>query len=295
MIRKKSIGSVTFDAVNVILLTLVALLCLYPFLYVVFASFSDSAALEVHRGTLWGSLGFSTAAYSAVLDNSEVWLGYANTLFYVIVGTALNLFMTSLGAYVLARKDFFWNRVLLPMVLLTMFFSGGLIPTFLLVKKIGLYNTRLAIIMPTLISTWNLFIMRTNFAAIPSSLEESAEIDGANSVVVLLRIVLPLSMPVIAVMILYYGVARWNAWFDALIYLRDRKLYPLQLFLREILIANSTENMTAGMNMDSGDAQRVSETVKYATIVVATLPILCVYPFLQKYFVKGIMVGAVKG
>lgn len=295
MIRKKSIGSVTFDAVNVILLTLVALLCLYPFLYVVFASFSDSAALEVHRGALWGSLGFSTAAYSAVLDNSEVWLGYANTLFYVIVGTALNLFMTSLGAYVLARKDFFWNRVLLPMVLLTMFFSGGLIPTFLLVKKIGLYNTRLAIIMPTLISTWNLFIMRTNFAAIPSSLEESAEIDGANSVVVLLRIVLPLSMPVIAVMILYYGVARWNAWFDALIYLRDRKLYPLQLFLREILIANSTENMTAGMNMDSGDAQRVSETVKYATIVVATLPILCVYPFLQKYFVKGIMVGAVKG
>ena len=295
MIRKKSFGSVTFDAVNVILLTLVALLCLYPFLYVVFASFSDSAALEVHRGALWGSLGLSTAAYGAVLDNSEVWLGYANTLFYVIVGTALNLFMTSLGAYVLARKDFFWNRVLLPMVLLTMFFSGGLIPTFLLVKKIGLYNTRLAIIMPTLISTWNLFIMRTNFAAIPSSLEESAEIDGANSVVVLLRIVLPLSMPVIAVMILYYGVARWNAWFDALIYLRDRKLYPLQLFLREILIANSTENMTAGMNMDSGDAQRVSETVKYATIVVATLPILCVYPFLQKYFVKGIMVGAVKG
>ena len=295
MIRRKTIGSVTFDICNVIVLTFLAIISLYPFLYVVFASFSESAALEVHRGFLWKMLGFSTSAYKAVFENEEIWTGYLNTVFYVCVGTFLNLIMTSLGAYVLARTNFFWNRVLLPMVLLTMFFSGGLIPTFLLVKSIGIYNTRWAVILPTLISTWNLFIMRTNFAAIPASLEESAEIDGANSFIVLLRIVLPLSMPVIAVMILYYGVGHWNAWFNAMVYLRNRNSYPLQLILREILIANSTENMTASMDVGTADTQRVSETVKYATIIVATLPILCVYPFLQKFFVQGVMIGAVKG
>lgn len=202
MIRQKTFGSRLFDLCNMMVLTLLSLLALYPFLYVVFASFSDSAALEIHRGMLLKPLGFSTAAYQAVFENDEIWIGYLNTIFYVAVGTFLNLVMTSLGAYVLARKNFFWNRALLPMVLLTMFFSGGLIPTFMLIKGLGIYNTRWAVILPTLISTWNLFIMRTNFAAIPASLEESAEIDGANNFVVLLRIVLPLSMPVIAVMVL---------------------------------------------------------------------------------------------
>ncbi len=176
-----------------------------------------------------------------------------------------------------------------------MFFGGGLIPTFLLIKTLGLYDTRWAILIPTAISTWNLFIMRTNFMAIPSSLEESAEIDGANSFTVFARIVMPLSMPVISVMILYYGVGNWNSWFNAMVFLRNRNLFPLQLFLREILIANSTEEMMLSMDVGTADTQRVSETVKYATIVIATVPILCVYPFLQKYFVKGVMVGAIKG
>lgn len=195
----------------------------------------------------------------------------------------------------LSRRDFYWNKLLLPMAVFTMFFGGGLIPTFLLIKTLGLYDTRWAILIPTAISTWNLFIMRTNFMAIPSSLEESAEIDGANSFTVFARIVMPLSMPVISVMILYYGVGNWNSWFNAMVFLRNRNLFPLQLFLREILIANSTEEMMLSMDVGTADTQRVSETVKYATIVVATVPILCVYPFLQKYFVKGVMVGAIKG
>ena len=187
----------------------------------------------------------------------------------------------------LSRRDFYWNKLLLPMAVFTMFFGGGLIPTFLLIKTLGLYDTRWAILIPMAISTWNLFIMRTNFMAIPSSLEESAEIDGANSFTVFARIVMPLSMPVISVMILYYGVGNWNSWFNAMVFLRNRNLFPLQLFLREILIANSTEEMMLSMDVGTADTQRVSETVKYATIVVATVPILCVYPFLQKYFVKG--------
>lgn len=296
MVRRKTVGSIVFDSFNVILLISVSLVCFYPFLYVVFASFSGSNMLEYYRGVLWKPLGFSIEAYKAVFQNIEVWTGYGNTIFYVVVGTALSLIMTSLGAYVLARTDFFWNKVLLPLVMFTMFFHGGMIPAFLLVKAIGLYDTRWAVIIPVLINTWNLFIMRTNFAALPKSLEEAAEIDGANGFLVFLRIALPLSTPVIAVMILYYGVGYWNSWFNALIYLRERKYFPLQLILREILIANSTEDMmSSSMNVGASEAKGVSETIKYATIVVATLPILCIYPFLQKYFVKGVMVGAIKG
>lgn len=292
---KRSKGGVVFDSLNVIILVMLSFISLYPFLYVVFASFSDSAELALYRGMLFRPLGFSTSAYGAVFEQSDVITGYFNTIIYVVFGTAINLLMTSLGAFVLSRKNFYWNKILLPMAVFTMFFGGGLIPSFLLIKALGIYDTRWAILLPGAISTWNLFIMKTNFLAIPASLEESAEIDGANSFIVFARIVMPLSMPVIAVMILYYGVGNWNSWFNAMVYLRNRNLFPLQLFLREILIANSTEEMMLSMDVGSADVQRVSETVKYATIVVATLPILCVYPFLQKYFVKGVMIGAIKG
>lgn len=292
---KKTFLSRVFDIFNVIFLIALSFISLYPFLYVIFASFSDSSLLALYRGILLKPLGFSAGAYKAVFEQEDIIIGFINTLIYVIVGTGINILMTSLGAFVLSRRDFYWNKLLLPMAVFTMFFGGGLIPTFLLIKTLGLYDTRWAILIPTAISTWNLFIMRTNFMAIPSSLEESAEIDGANSFTVFARIVMPLSMPVISVMILYYGVGNWNSWFNAMVFLRNRNLFPLQLFLREILIANSTEEMMLSMDVGTADTQRVSETVKYATIVVATVPILCVYPFLQKYFVKGVMVGAIKG
>lgn len=295
MVVKKTPGSVIFNCVNTIVLIIVSLLCLYPFMYVVFASFSEARQIETYMGLLWRPLGFSADAYKMVLQNADVWIGYRNTIFYVVAGTAINLALTSLGAYVLSRKDFLWNKLLMPMVIVTLFFNGGMIPTFLVMKSLGLYNSMWSMLLITGISTWNLMIMKTNFAGIPQSLEEAAKVDGANDLYILLRVVIPLSMPVIAVMILYYGVAHWNSWFQAMIYLRNRNLFPLQLFLREILIASQTSDMMNTMDIGTADAQRVTEAVKYATIVVATIPILCVYPFLQKYFVKGVMVGAVKG
>lgn len=293
MIKKKSLGSVSFDLFNVLCLTFLMIITLYPFLYVVMASLSSPTALTTHTGLLFKPAGFSTEAYRAVLENPQIYIGYRNTIFYVTVGTTFNIIMTSMGAYVLVRKGFFWRKFLSTTIIITMFFGGGLIPTYLLVRSLGLVNTPWALILPGVISTWNLIIMRTNFSSIPDSLIESATIDGANEFTVLFKIVLPLSLPIIAVMILYYGVSHWNSWFNAMIYLRARSLYPLQLILREILLANDTNSMM--IDVGHSDRESVSETIKYATIMVATLPILCAYPFMQKYFVKGIMIGAVKG
>jgi ABC-type sugar transport system, permease component len=292
MVIHKTTGDKIFDFFNHVILTILMLITIYPFLYVVFASLSSADQLAASRGLLYKPLGFSFSAYSAVFDNPMILIGYKNTIIYVLVGTLYNLIMTSLGAFVISRKNFFWKKFILGMVIFTMFFGGGMIPNFLLVKGLGLYNTMWALIIPGAISTMNLIIMKTSFESVPAGLEESAKIDGANDIIILFRIILPLSMPVIAVMILYYGVGHWNAWFGALIYLRNKNLYPLQLVLRVILISNSMNDML--QNVDS-DRQFLSETIKHATIIVATLPILLVYPFLQKYFVKGVMIGALKG
>lgn len=293
MVIKRTIGDRAFDVFNYALLTFLMIITLYPFLYVVFASLSSPEELASNTGLLLKPLGFSFGAYVAVLKNPMIIIGYKNTLFYVVTGTIYNVIMTALGAYVLSRKNFFWKKYIMGMVVFTMFFGGGLIPSFLLVKSLGLYNTVWALIIPGAISTMNMIIMKTSFEGIPAGLEESAKIDGANDISILFKIILPLSMPVIAVMILYYGVGHWNSWFGALIYLRNKNLYPLQLVLREILISSSMNEMLQG-TVDS-DKQSLSETIKHATIIVATLPILLVYPFLQKYFVKGVMIGALKG
>ncbi len=293
MVYKKTLGSRIFDTANAILLVALMVATLYPFLYVVFSSLSDSKELIAHSGLLLKPAGFSWAAYEAVIKNDMIWSGYRNTLFYVIVGTAVNIVMTSMGAYVLSRKGFLWKNMLTVMVVITMFFGGGLIPTYLLIQKLGLINSVWVLIIPGAISTWNLIIMRTSFSSIPASLEESAKIDGANDFTILFKIIIPLSLPVIAVMILYYGVAHWNSWFSAMIYLRKRELYPLQLILREILVDSRTDSMMTDVGIL--EKQHMSETIKHATIIVSTLPILCSYPYLQKYFVKGVMIGALKG
>lgn len=290
---RKSGGEIAAQAALYILLTALAIVTFYPMWHVLMASISDGNKIVQHTGLLFAPEGFSVAAYKIVLQNSSIITGYLNTFFYVIVGTTLNLVLTTLGAYVLSRKNFLWRTPAMMMILFTMFFSGGMIPTFLLVEGLGLVDSRLALILPMAVNTYNLVIMRTSFAAVPESLEESAKIEGANDLVVLLHIFIPVSGSVIAVMVLYYAVAHWNSWFPALLYLRTRALYPLQLILREILIMNSMDSMRE--NIDFGDLDRVTDTIKYATIVVATLPILLLYPFLQKYFVKGVMIGAVKG
>jgi putative aldouronate transport system permease protein len=274
-------------------LVILMIFAFYPLLYVAFASISDAGQLIAHKGLLFKPLGFSVEAYKSVFKNPGILIGYRNTLFILAMGVTLNLFMTAIGAYVLSRKNVMWNKAFIFIIVFTMFFNGGLIPLYLTVKNVGLIDSLWATIIPFAVSTFNLIIMRTAFMSVPDSLEESAKIDGANHFTILFKIIIPLSMPVIAVMILYYAVEKWNGWFYASIFLKDRQLFPLQLTLREILLANQTDSMAAGAS--AGDQFQIGETIKYATIMVATIPILCVYPFVQKYFVKGVMIGALKG
>ncbi len=292
---RKSKGKIIFDIFNYVLMIMLVIITIYPFLYVIFASFSDPAELIKLNGILLRPAGFSLEGYKAVISNKEIFTGYMNTIFYVVVGTSCSVFFTILTAYPLSKKNLKYGRYVMLMIIFTMFFSGGMIPSYLTVKNLGLLNTRGAIIIPGLILTYNLIIMRTSFSAIPSAVEESAKIDGANDFTILFRIVVPLSWSVIAVMVLYYGVGQWNAWFNASIYLKDRKLFPLQLFLREILINSSTDKMVQSAGSGSGAKASLEEVLKNALVVVSTVPIMIVYPFLQKHFVKGVMIGAVKG
>ncbi|WP_168121171.1 carbohydrate ABC transporter permease [Paenibacillus sp. HB172176] len=275
-------------------LFLLMMMTLYPLLHVVFASFSNPNEIISYRGLLWKPLGINFEAYKLVFSNPNIYTGYRNTLFIVVVGVSLNLFVTALGAYVLSRKNVMWNNVFMALIVFTMFFSGGLVPLYLVVKGVGLTNTLWSTILPFAVSTFNLIVMRTSFKSVPDSLEESAKIDGANHFIILFRIIIPLSLPVLAVMGLYYAVEKWNGWFYASIFIQNRDLFPLQIFLREILILSSTDNMTSG-SAAVGEQFQISATIKYATIMVATVPILCVYPFIQRFFVKGVMIGAIKG
>lgn len=290
---KKSMGERTFDVLNIVFMVFMIVITMYPFLFVVFGSVSMPAEFARHTGILWRPQGFQLEAYKVVISNEDIISGYLNTAIYVGVGTAFNILLTVLTAYVVSRKHFMFRAFLMKMMMVTMFFSGGMIPTYLMMQQLGIMGTRASIIFPGLISVTNVIIMRTSFLGIPDALEESARMDGANEFVVLFRIVLPLSMPVISVMILFYGVGHWNSWFNAMLYLRDRALFPLQLILREILVFSSTDNMMISLGSIKG--QDMSEIIKYATIIVSTVPILCVYPFLQKHFVKGVMIGAIKG
>jgi len=290
---KRTLGERLFDYGNIIFLVFLSIITLYPLLYILFASVSDPTYVAQNRGIMLAPKDFTLEAYTLVFKNPMIVTSYLNTLFYVVIGTTLNIFLTSLGAYALSRKNVMWANLIMFMIVFTMFFEGGLIPSYLLVSELNMIDTRWALIFPTAVSAFNLIIMRTAFQGIPASLEESARMDGANDFTILFKIILPLSLPVVSVMILFYGVYHWNSWFPAMIFLQDRELFPVQLILREILIANDTSSMTSGVG--TVDAIPIGETVKYATIVVATLPILCLYPFLQKYFVKGVMIGGIKG
>ncbi|MCM0647736.1 carbohydrate ABC transporter permease [Clostridium swellfunianum] len=296
MIIKRSAGEKVFDIFNVLFMVILMIACAYPLLYVLFASLSDPYRLMQHRGILLKPLGFTLSGYALVFKNPSIITGFLNTLFYVVVGVSINLLLTCMSAYVLSRKNLLFGKPLMLMVTITMFFSGGLIPFFLQVQRLGLIDSRLAIILPSALSVWNLIVMRTAFRSIPESLIESAKIDGANDFTILFRIVIPVSKATLAVIALFYAVGQWNSWFNAMIFLRDRSKYPLQLILREILISNETREM---MNLPKGSAQFIKADayktlIKYSTVIVSTIPILCAYPFLQKYFVKGVMIGSIK-
>ncbi|WP_206107012.1 carbohydrate ABC transporter permease [Paenibacillus favisporus] len=292
-IGRPSFGERAFDAFNYTLLTVITICTVYPLVYVLFASLSDPTLYMQHSGILWRPLKFSFHAYELVFENPMIVKGYVNTFIILAGGLVLNIILTAFGAYALSRKGLRYRKQLMLFIVFTMFFNGGLIPLYFTVKGLGLTNSLWSLMIPQAISAFNLIIMRTAFEAVPDSLEESAKIDGANEFVILFRIMIPLCMPVMAVMLLYYAVSHWNSWFNAMIYLQDRSLYPLQLVLRELLLLNDASSMATGAS--GGEVAIIGETLKHATIIVATVPILLVYPFLQKYFVKGALIGAIKG
>lgn len=292
MIKADTAGGKLFDALNVFVLSLLSIMTLYPFIYIISMSISDPRSVLAQEIWLLPK-GFSLGSYKMVFENNAIWQAYANTIWNTGIGTSINVIFTLMGAYALSRKEFFARRAIMVYIAVTMFFSGGLIPTFLLVNNIGLYNTRWAMVIPGAVNAWNLIIARTYFqSSVPDSLPESAKMDGCSDIGILFRIVLPLSLPIIAVLTIFYAVGHWNAWFNALIYLSDGRLHPLQLFLRKILLMNSPD-LLQGME-DAFDRVAYALQLKYASIMVATLPILCIYPFVQKYFVKGVMLGAIK-
>ena len=284
-----------FDVVNGLLLALILLTIVYPLWFVIIASVSDPAKVLGGQVLLWPR-SFSLEAYRMVFRDSMIMTGYRNTLFYTVTGTAINLVMTILAAYPLSRKDWVGRGFFMAMLMFTMFFSGGIIPTYLMMNSLGMINTVWAMILPGAVSVYNTIIMRTFFVnSIPPELQEAAQVDGCSNTRLLLQIVLPLSKQILAVMVLFYGVAHWNAFFNALIYLTESRRYPLQLVLRSILIQNTASQDMLGDLDTLGSRVMMAETIKYALIIVSTLPMMILYPFLQKFFEKGVMVGAVKG
>jgi putative aldouronate transport system permease protein len=291
-----------FYILDIVLLSGVFLLVLYPLVYIVSASFSHARQIITGRVWLW-PVQFSLDGYKAVFEYKDVWVGYGNTIFYTFFGTILNVTMTMMVAYPLSRKDFVGRNLVMFLFTFTMFFNGGLIPTYLLIQSLGLIDTRAVMIIPGAIGVWNVIITRTYLQSnIPLELYDSARVDGASNTRMFLMIVIPLSGPIIAVITLFYAVGHWNAFFNALIYLRSRELRPLQLVLREILIQNSPammDQMAATMSPEQLELMQLREflqqQLQYALIIVATLPVLMMYPFVQRYFVRGIMIGAIKG
>ena len=294
MVEDKTIGARVFTFANYIILTLLMIITLYPCLYVLFASFSDPVKLYKASKLLLYPQGFSFAGYQIVLRNPWIWRSYLNTFFYVAGGGLISVFLTILGGYTLSRKYLPGRFAVLLLITVTMFFHGGLIPTYLVVQGLGLTDTIFAMLLPGAISTYNLIVMKTFLQHIPDEMEESARIDGAHDFTILIRIIIPLATPVIAVISLFYMVSIWNSYIPPTIYLRNRSLFPLQVILREVLLAGDS-NLNFSDTGGNEDLQAFVEAVKYSTIVVTTVPILCVYPFLQRYFVKGIMLGAIKG
>jgi putative aldouronate transport system permease protein len=290
-VAKRSTGSTVSDGLIYLAMWFVIIITLYPFVYVLSMSISDPKYVVSDSVWLFPK-GFSLESYRKVFENKDIWVAYYNTVFYTGVGTSLNILFTVLAAYPLSRRTFFARNWIMVIITITMFFGGGLIPSFLLIKELGLYNTRWAILLPGLTTAFYIIITRTFFYGIPDSLTESAKIDGANDIGILLRIIIPLSKPILAVLALFYAVGHWNSYIPAMIYLPDQKLQPLSLYLVKILVQNN-DSMLEGM-IDQYDRALMSIQLKYSIIIVTILPILLVYPFLQKYFVKGVMIGSLK-
>lgn len=296
MVESKSVGKTVFSVCNAILLTTISVICILPIIHVIMSSFSEPEALALSKGLVLWPRKFSLIGYREVLKSYTVWNGYLHTLIYVSVQTLLGVLFTSIGAYVLSRKNLKLKNPVMLLITFTMMFNGGLIPNYILMNNLHMLDTMWAIIIPGCITPMNLIIMRTFFLSIPDSLEESAKLDGAGAWTILFRIYYPLSKASLAVIALFLIVAQWNSYFIAMIYLQDRDLWPLQLVLKDLITSQQGAAMlAAGDSASSAATLLLTKVVKYAVIVVGTLPIFCIYPFVQKYFVKGVMIGSIKG
>lgn len=293
ILKKRKSDEKIFDAVVNSLALLIVVVVLYPLLFIVSASFSDPA-LVLNGDVILLPKQITLEAYKNVFQNEQIWNGYGNTILYTAVGTIINLVMTTLAAYPLSRPDLPGRGIFMVFITLTMFFSGGLIPSYLLVKNLGMVDTMWALVVPGAIATYNLIVMRTYFQSnIPWEIQEAAHMDGCSNWKLLTHVILPLSKPIMAVMVLFYAVGHWNSFFNALIYIRSKDLYPLQLVLREVLMVSQADVVDSSVGLESKIL--LAESIKYVVIIISSLPVLLMYPFVQKHFVKGVMIGSLKG
>ncbi|WP_062051616.1 carbohydrate ABC transporter permease [Bacillus sp. JCM 19034] len=297
MKEKRGLSDKVFDRINCLLVFVIVLLVMYPLIFVISASISDPAAVSTGRMWLW-PVDITWEGFRRVFENDAIWLGYKNTIIYTIVGTLIHLVLLLPSSYALSRKELMGKKYLLWFILITMLFSGGLIPTYLVVHSLGMLNTIWSIVIPGVVGAWSVLVARTFFQqSIPDQLVEAAKIDGASDIYIFVRIVIPLSAPLIAVMALFHGVSMWNQYFNALVYISDSDKYPLQLVLRQILIVNEIgQDGTGEIGLAESLVEQVRNAalVKYAVMIVSALPLLLIYPFLQRYFVKGVLIGSVK-
>lgn len=294
--KRYSLSDKTFDVLNTIFLLIILVLIVYPLIFVLSASISDPAAVSSGKMWLW-PVDITFKGYERVFADNAIWRGYGNTIIYTAVGTAIHLFVLLPCAYALSRKELMAKKAILWFILFTMLFNGGLIPTYLVVKSLGMLDTMWAIVIPNVVGAWSILVARAFFQqSIPDQLVEASKIDGASDFYIFIRVVLPLSLPIIAVMALFHAVNLWNQYFNALIYLSDRDKFPLQLILREILVVNQMQlnDPGAGVAESLVDQVKTAGLIKYAVIIVSSLPLLLVYPFIQKYFVQGVLIGSIK-
>ena len=286
---KPTNGYRAFQVINTIIMIFVIFITLYPFVYLVAQSFSSDAAASAGKVTFY-PIGFNVNTYKYILRDNQFFRYYGNTIFYTVVGTFISVACTALIAYPLSKPRLRLNKVITPLVVFTMYFAGGMIPNYIVITQwLGLQDSMWSIILPNAISTFNLLVMKSFFAGLPEELEEAAAIDGMNTYQIFLKIIIPLSKPIIATMCLFYMVTMWNEWFTPMLYLDSKDKWPVALYVRQLVEgANNTE-------IGSSDASSVQATVKSATMVLTSIPIICVYPFVQKYFVQGMTIGAVKG
>ena len=295
MIASRTRADQAFDVFSYTLLSLLLLVVLYPLYFVVISSISNPDLVNLGKVTLYPR-GVTLEGYRRIFSDATLWLGFRNSFLYTVLGTCLNVVLTLTAGYALSRTDLAGRNVFMFLIVFTMFFGGGLIPTYLLVKGLGLVNTIWAMILPNAVSAYNIIITRTFFqGSVPGELLEAAKMDGSSNTRFFLQIVLPISLPIVAVMVLFSAVGHWNSYFQALIYLKDDELQPLQIILRKILISGeAAENMVDGL-VNQAEIVKMAETMKYGVIIVSSLPVLVLYPFLQKYFLKGVMIGSLKG